>query len=133
MFIFSLEIFLLLYFLIKQKIGDKYKLVFTINWKLKNWTSTSFYKHYQQLFINLAPWNCYSCNPFPNTGYQKPNWLLTCDTFVISDICTMNGRTYTQGQQWYDGCDRICRCEDGSTGFYRCQDRSVVPTITSSF
>jgi hypothetical protein len=35
----------------------------------------------------------------------------------------MNGRTYVQGQQWYDGCDQSCVCEDGVTGYYRCTDR----------
>ena len=48
----------------------------------------------------------------------------------ISDFCVMNGKTYTQGQQWYDSCDRICVCEDGKSGFYRCRDRWVVKVRT---
>jgi hypothetical protein len=28
-----------------------------------------------------------------------------------------------EGQQWYDGCDLMCRCEDAKSGFYRCQQR----------
>jgi hypothetical protein len=35
------------------------------------------------------------------------------------------GKAYTQGQQFYDGCDRICICENGMTGYYSCVDRSV--------
>ena len=41
----------------------------------------------------------------------------------------MNGRSYTQGQQWYDGCNQICVCEDGTTGFYRCRQRYVRPVM----
>lgn len=41
------------------------------------------------------------------------------------DICIMNGKTYSQGQTWYDGCARVCVCEDGRTGYYRCSQRSV--------
>ncbi|KAJ8302983.1 hypothetical protein KUTeg_019379 [Tegillarca granosa] len=43
--------------------------------------------------------------------------------FTKIDVCIMNGRQYTQGQQWYDGCSKKCVCEDGKTGFYRCMDR----------
>ncbi|KAK7115067.1 hypothetical protein V1264_001009 [Littorina saxatilis] len=41
----------------------------------------------------------------------------------VATGCVMNGRTYTQGQQWYDDCKQICVCEDGTTGFYRCRQR----------
>ncbi|KAK7491400.1 hypothetical protein BaRGS_00017378, partial [Batillaria attramentaria] len=42
---------------------------------------------------------------------------------VPKDVCVYNGRTYTTGQRWYSGCEKICVCEDGKTGFYRCSDR----------
>jgi hypothetical protein len=34
-----------------------------------------------------------------------------------------------EGQQWYDGCDLMCRCEDAKSGFYRCQQRPVLDVI----
>ncbi|XP_070202959.1 uncharacterized protein [Littorina saxatilis] len=42
---------------------------------------------------------------------------------VPKDSCVFMGKAYTQGQQWYDSCDKICVCEDGKTGFYSCTDR----------
>ena len=36
----------------------------------------------------------------------------------------MNGKYYTPGQTWDDGCDKKCVCEDGVTGpQYTCLDR----------
>ena len=37
----------------------------------------------------------------------------------------MNGKTYTTGQKWFDGCDQACICSDGVTGAYSCSDRYV--------
>ena len=45
-------------------------------------------------------------------------------TLVIT-ACIYNGQAYRQDQLWYDGCNAVCRCEDASVGFYRCQERSV--------
>ena len=39
------------------------------------------------------------------------------------DVCIMNGKSYTQGQQWYDDCKQICVCDDGVTGHYTCNQR----------
>ena len=44
-------------------------------------------------------------------------------TFLFLDVCVYKGSSFTQGQQWYDGCDLVCVCEAGSTGFYRCSNR----------
>jgi len=33
---------------------------------------------------------------------------------------------YTQGQQWYDGCDFKCTCEDAEAGIYRCNQRYIM-------
>ena len=43
--------------------------------------------------------------------------------YIVSDVCIMNGKSYTQGQQWYDGCRQICVCDDGVTGHYTCNQR----------
>ncbi|XP_060063144.1 kielin/chordin-like protein [Ylistrum balloti] len=43
--------------------------------------------------------------------------------FMFAETCVFNGKSYTQGQQWYDGCDRTCVCEDAHMGYYRCDDR----------
>ncbi|CAG2252385.1 unnamed protein product [Mytilus edulis] len=38
------------------------------------------------------------------------------------NVCVYKGIAYSQGQQWYDGCDYSCVCEDGITGVYRCNN-----------
>ena len=35
----------------------------------------------------------------------------------------MKGVQYTEGQQWNDGCDKLCVCDDASTGHYTCSER----------
>ncbi|XP_078338507.1 uncharacterized protein LOC111134355 isoform X1 [Crassostrea virginica] len=55
-------------------------------------------------------------NPFPTTPNYTP-------MPTPKNICIMNGKTYSQGQTWYDGCARVCVCEDGRTGYYRCSQR----------
>ncbi|GFR69731.1 collagen alpha-4(VI) chain [Elysia marginata] len=42
------------------------------------------------------------------------------------NVCVYMGQSYKQGQQWYDGCSKICRCDDASRNFYRCEDRCAV-------
>lgn len=44
---------------------------------------------------------------------------------MSSDVCTYKNAIYVEGQQWYDDCSKVCVCEDGKTGFYRCSDRYV--------
>ena len=60
--------------------------------------------------------------------------------FYVTDVCIMNGKSYTQGQQWYDGCRQICVCDDGVTGHYTCNQRYVLflihgtmPTFSASW
>ena len=45
---------------------------------------------------------------------------------LVSDVCVMDGKQYTQGQKWYQGCQKICICNDGKTGAYTCTERFVV-------
>ena len=48
------------------------------------------------------------------------------DSFIcIVGYCVYKGVYYTQGQTWDDGCSKKCRCEDVSTGYYSCAQRSV--------
>ncbi|XP_035824757.1 uncharacterized protein LOC101847325 [Aplysia californica] len=42
------------------------------------------------------------------------------------DMCEYNGRLYKQSQQWYDGCNKVCKCENANMNFYRCEDRCAV-------
>ena len=49
----------------------------------------------------------------------------------ISEGCMYYGVVFNQGEQWNDGCDLICACEDEMTGFYRCRDRLVSPILVS--
>jgi len=41
----------------------------------------------------------------------------------VTDVCVYKGNYYTQGQQWYDGCDYVCVCENSYEGVYTCNDR----------
>lgn len=43
--------------------------------------------------------------------------------------CQYKGQVYTEGQQWKDGCDYLCSCKDGSTGFYQCQALCISWTL----
>lgn len=43
----------------------------------------------------------------------------------ISGVCVYNGRQYSQGQVWYDGCSYKCTCDDAYGGIYRCVNRCV--------
>ncbi|KAK3786239.1 hypothetical protein RRG08_064498 [Elysia crispata] len=38
-------------------------------------------------------------------------------------VCVYEGKSYTQGQSWYAGCDYRCVCEDADQGIYRCTNR----------
>lgn len=43
------------------------------------------------------------------------------------DMCVYtNGMTYSQGQQWQDGCAYTCVCVDAATNDYKCDFRSVI-------
>ena len=43
----------------------------------------------------------------------------------------MNGKYYTPGQTWDDGCDKKCICEDGVSGpQYTCVDRYLTLRVT---
>lgn len=43
---------------------------------------------------------------------------------LLLDVCVFkNTNYYRQDQQWYDGCNAVCRCENAATGYYRCQER----------
>ena len=39
------------------------------------------------------------------------------------DYCLYRGVKYYQGQTWDDGCDKRCRCDDATKGYYTCDDR----------
>ncbi|GAB1606676.1 uncharacterized protein LOC115210527 [Argonauta hians] len=39
------------------------------------------------------------------------------------DVCLYKGHQYYEGQTWQDGCDFNCKCEDASSGFWRCDSR----------
>lgn len=53
---------------------------------------------------------------FTNFSYIRYNT-------IFADVCVYKGVPYTQGQQWYDGCDKVCICENGMTGYIRCRQR----------
>ncbi|XP_060081054.1 uncharacterized protein LOC132560404 [Ylistrum balloti] len=64
---------------------------------------------------NPTPGGSNPYNPQPIPG--QPG------SYTPTNMCVYNGQVYRQGQQWYDGCDLICRCENSTMGFYRCQQR----------
>ncbi|KAL8616408.1 hypothetical protein ACOMHN_032262 [Nucella lapillus] len=61
----------------------------------------------------------------PNTGAPTPTASVTQ---VPKKMCVYQGQYYVEGQQWYDGCDKVCVCDDGLTNYYRCSDRCTVYT-----
>lgn len=44
----------------------------------------------------------------------------------ISEVCVYNGVQFKQGATWQDGCSLNCVCENGKTGFYRCNERYFI-------
>ncbi|XP_025116202.1 mucin-2-like [Pomacea canaliculata] len=54
--------------------------------------------------------------PVPSVSTEAPNPF-------PKEVCVFGGKVYTQGQQWYSGCEKFCVCEDAKIGFYRCSDR----------
>ena len=46
---------------------------------------------------------------------------------VISSIeinmCIYKGQMYQQGEAWYDGCDKLCTCDNATLGYVSCEDR----------
>lgn len=56
------------------------------------------------------------------TGVASFNGTVDANSTVQSG-CVFKGSVYGQGDQWDDGCDRTCICDDASVGFWRCQQR----------
>ena len=52
------------------------------------------------------------CNVCDSEGVSTP-----------SDVCIYQGRSFKQGQKWYDGCQKVCVCDDAENGYVRCEDR----------
>lgn len=44
-------------------------------------------------------------------------------TILCTEGCMYKGIMYQKGQQWQDGCQYNCICEDGMTGKYVCTER----------
>ncbi|KAL5022346.1 hypothetical protein ScPMuIL_001501 [Solemya velum] len=65
----------------------------------------------------------HTVTPIPGTGTTLAPTLSDTHSFIPADVCIYNNMRYTQGQQWYNGCDKVCVCEDGKSGYYRCSDR----------
>ena len=57
-----------------------------------------------------------------NLRWERAAGVCSC-VCIVADVCMYMGKSYTQGQQWDDGCSKVCVCEDAKTGFYRCSDR----------
>ncbi|VDI12322.1 Hypothetical predicted protein [Mytilus galloprovincialis] len=70
------------------------------------------------------PANCVLVQDFTNPCCK----VVSCSTVAPTlkpqfNVCIRNGKAYTQGQKWFEGCDIICVCEDDKTGHYSCTDR----------
>jgi len=61
------------------------------------------------------------------TGIYVYNIVMTVSPPVV---CVYKNQLYRQDQVWYDDCNSVCRCEDASTGYYRCQERFVITLIS---
>ncbi|XP_060570089.1 uncharacterized protein LOC132728460 isoform X2 [Ruditapes philippinarum] len=71
--------------------------------------------------------------PNPNNT-PAPNPIATpAPQPMPKQFCVMSGVQYTQGQQWNQGCDKICVCDDASTGHYTCSDRcKIYPNVPNT-
>ena len=49
-------------------------------------------------------------------------YMLNKTPSLLVGVCVMNGKSYTAGQEWYEGCELFCVCQDG-TGNYTCSPR----------
>ena len=49
--------------------------------------------------------------------------LFYCCFNFSPDVCVYKTAQYSQGQQWTDGCQYKCRCDDASRGLYVCNER----------
>ncbi|CAG2246047.1 unnamed protein product [Mytilus edulis] len=47
----------------------------------------------------------------------------------LCNKCIFNGKNFSQGDKWLDGCDTECVCEDARYGYYRCI--SICPTYST--
>ena len=66
-----------------------------------------------QTYRPFALDNCRKyCNLCNQVGVPSPN-----------DVCIYQGQAYKQGEAWYDGCDKVCVCDNAAFGFVRCDDR----------
>ncbi|CAC5385625.1 unnamed protein product [Mytilus coruscus] len=54
----------------------------------------------------------------PKPGQNRPSTQAP-----VLNYCLYSGVRYYQGQTWDDGCDKRCRCDDATQGFYTCNDR----------
>ncbi|GFO24025.1 LOW QUALITY PROTEIN: collagen alpha-5(vi) chain [Plakobranchus ocellatus] len=66
-----------------------------------------------QTYRPFALDNCRKfCNLCNQVGVPSP-----------TDVCIYKGQAYKQGEAWYDGCDKVCVCDNAAFGFVRCDDR----------
>jgi len=83
---------------------------FCVNWQLYLATTSDIFEYLNPSFFKGK---IYELSIIP---------VIRSFSFFV-DICVYNGQLYKQGQQWYDGCNSVCVCEDAKTGYYRCQPR----------
>ncbi|XP_071091876.1 uncharacterized protein [Haliotis cracherodii] len=65
-------------------------------------------------------------NPAATHTPKPPNAFSTPGpqgTPTPKNACVYKGQPYTQGQQFFDGCNKKCVCDDSSSGHYSCVDR----------
>lgn len=59
-----------------------------------------------------------------NWAIPFANWAIPVHMFVhFSGYCVYKSAYYSQGQTWYDECDKKCTCENVTTGYYSCSQR----------
>ena len=46
-----------------------------------------------------------------------------CYLLAVPDVCVYKGMAFKQGQQWDDGCEKTCVCENAAFGYYRCDNK----------
>ena len=73
-----------------------------------------------ELFVDCISFSSMNYDKFGDRTFSLVSFLLT-----VKNGCFYKGALYNQGENWQDGCDFNCTCEDATTGQYFCIDQSV--------
>lgn len=74
-------------------------------------------------FYYLVPSTCIRNGLFELKSLEHGSLSLRSGFVFPAAMCVYNNAQFQQGQQWQEGCSKVCRCEDAENGLYVCTDR----------